>query len=296
MPRDVELNGIRHEGTLCRMIQKTTHRLDPGCKPLTKVYYVQYQYFPFYIASLGILYYMPYILFRVINSDIISLRGNLKPPLVNNLTAAKIVDRYFTYTGNGGVLILRVRVLATIGIRLSYMLVNIGGFMFTDHLLNEEYTDYGVNWINWAQMNNTMAFDYSGMRGFPKPGNKLLPSMGFCDISEGSKDNIQAVTNQHRFICEISTHILYQYVMIVLWFLFVIGIVISAIGFLQSIGANCLMSVKSVLSHRRETGKANFYRACRKLTLREIEYMKLLRSKNLLLYKEILKSLQGEHV
>ena len=46
-----------------------------GCIPLKRMYFSQYQFMPFYIASLAVFYYLPYVLFRLANSDLISLKG-----------------------------------------------------------------------------------------------------------------------------------------------------------------------------------------------------------------------------
>ena len=48
------------------------------CKPMTRKYFLQYQWMPFYVAALSILYYLPYIAYMLCNSDIISLKGTLK--------------------------------------------------------------------------------------------------------------------------------------------------------------------------------------------------------------------------
>lgn len=70
------------------------------------------------------------------------------------------------------------------------------------------------------------------MRHLPKPGNALLPTFGFCEVHESAKDIKTAVINEYRFVCEISQHVLYQYVLILLWFAMIFGIVVSVIGLL----------------------------------------------------------------
>ena len=117
---------------------------------------------------------------------------------------------------------LRLRVLGTACVKLIYVIVNLCGFAMTDAILDNRYRNYGIEWMRWSQFNNTFAYDYSGWRNSPKPGNYLLPSMGFCEIDEGSLDKRSSMFNHYRIVCEISTHILYQYVLVVLWFLFII--------------------------------------------------------------------------
>ena len=164
--------------------------------------------------------------------------------------------------------------------------------MSTDHILDHRYLNYGVQWLRWSRLNNTFAFDYSGWREYPKPGNFLLPSMGFCDLDEGSLDKRTTLFNQYRIVCEISTHILYQYVLVVLWFLFIASISISTLGFLLSVVSNISLALHCVILRRKE--KFPLYRACEHMTVREIEYMTFIREKNLALYKDILYQMENE--
>lgn len=39
-----------------------------------------------------------------------------------------------------------------------------------DNVLNGEYKNYGIKWIEWTQLQNTIQYDYLGTRAFPKPG------------------------------------------------------------------------------------------------------------------------------
>ena len=46
--------------------------------------------------------------------------------------------------------------------------------MGINNLLNNEFIKYGSTWIKWSQLDNSMAYDYMGMRDFPKPGNMFF--------------------------------------------------------------------------------------------------------------------------
>ena len=92
IPEDIDNTGLHvSSGAPC---QVGLH--NPGCEPLTKTFYLQYQWFPFYIASIGFLYYLPYILFRCVNADLISLKGNLK----SDVDADVVVKNYFNHVIN----------------------------------------------------------------------------------------------------------------------------------------------------------------------------------------------------
>ena len=77
IPKYLQKDGFRNGTTdFCSTFGKD-HLRVPSCIPLKKQYFNQYQWMPFYVASLAILFYMPYIIFRVVNTDMISLRYNM---------------------------------------------------------------------------------------------------------------------------------------------------------------------------------------------------------------------------
>ena len=91
--------------------------------------------------------------------------------------------------------------------------------------------------------------------------------------------------NKNKFICEISPNILYQYVLIVLWFLMVLSLIISVTGvilfcFGQLITRACFIR-----------GSDSSSRVGKVLTMRECEYLTYIRRKNLLLYGELVRYL-----
>ena len=61
-----------------------------------------------------------------------------------------------------------------------------------------------MDWINWSRLDNSIAFDYMGERHFPKPGHKLLPPFGYCELYESARDERVLRVNQHKFLCELT--------------------------------------------------------------------------------------------
>ena len=66
---------------------------NPHCKEMSKTFYLQYQWMPFLVASLALMQYFPYFVFRIVNTDMISLRQTLK----GDLNVDSIVRNYFNY-------------------------------------------------------------------------------------------------------------------------------------------------------------------------------------------------------
>ena len=131
---------------------------------MTKTFYLQFQWMPFFIASLALMHYFPYLLFRIVNTDIISLKGNLK----GEVDTEAIVKNYFNYKINS-ISKMRIRICLNIMIKCMYIVVCILGFWLLDSLLNGNYFNYGPNWIKWTKYNNSMSHDIT-VRNHPKPG------------------------------------------------------------------------------------------------------------------------------
>ena len=168
IPYKIQLDGIDFGGQLCDTTERIKYRT---CVKMTRVYYLQYQWMPFYIGALGVLYYLPYILFRVVNEDLISLKNVLKS--VSN-DADHIVRNYFNYKVNS-IGKLRIRVVMNLLIKCLYIVVNLFGFYFTNYLLHGNYKTYGVDYLNWAQTeNNQHRHIPVAKRQMAKPGKKTV--------------------------------------------------------------------------------------------------------------------------
>lgn len=192
------------------------------CIPFTKVFYTQYQYFPYYIACLAALYYLPYIMFQLSNHDLVNLKNSVSEPDVNSMDNVKrFIDNYFDYANNGGVVILRVKVLFNLAIKMAYVVVNVGSFLLTDHLLNGDFRTYGFNRVQWFLSKTTLHGARNGYRSHP--GNILLPTIGICEVPYSFKSKITTQENNLVLMCEMSGHVLYQYVLLVLWIFFLAG-------------------------------------------------------------------------
>ena len=280
LPNALEENGVRFDGSLCKVGE------DENCTPLEKTFYLQYQWFPFYVAAIGFLFYLPYIFFRYINTDLISLKGTIKAVEVD---IGSVVKNYFNYQINPP-LRMRLRTIANIGVKICYLLVNIIAFVVTDSLLNGDFRSYGSEWIAWSKGSNEWAYDYTKSRHRIKPGEILLPTFGICDVLEIGKDVKIELLNKHTFVCEISQNVLYQYVLILLWFLYVLGMVISSVGLIMQV-VDHLITMACFLSQGSQAKKV--YQS---LTLRECEYLEYVRKKNMPVYGKLIRKLKEERL
>ena len=278
IPNALADDGLRPDGTFCEV------GAEKNCTRMEKTFYLQYQWFPFYVAGTGFLFYLPYILFRYINTDLISLKGTI--------TAAKvdidsIVKNYFNYQINAP-LCMRSRIIANIGVKICYLAVDLVVFVATDSLLNGDFRHYGSEWIAWSRVSNERAYDYTRSRQLFKPGEKLLPTFGICDVLNLGKDVKHELLNKHRFVCEIPQNVLYQYVLIVLWILLIVSIVVSSTGLIMQIVSH-LITTTCFLSQGSQVKK--IYQS---LTLRECEYLEYVRKKNISVYGKLIRKLKEE--
>ena len=171
-------------------------------------------------------------------------------------------------------------------VKWIYLGVNLGVFYLTDHLLSNKFVKYGRQWIRWSVLSNQEAFHYkTGVS--VKPGNRLLPTFGFCEIFEASVSETFVYKNKSRFICEISLNVMYQYIFLILWFFMLAGIVISSCGVVQNL-ANHLITFLYILRNDPEGGGKPFLR---NLSFRECEYLSVIRRRDNQLYREMLELL-----
>ena len=120
---------------------------------------------PFFIGTLATIFYVPYLLYRNVNSDLVLLQDEIKrkDPAVD-----KIAKHFFKKGMSCCDSLLPI--LFNFVIKILYVASNVVSFISCDYVLNGGFSMYGKKWIQWTQLNNTMAYDYMGMRDFPKPG------------------------------------------------------------------------------------------------------------------------------
>ena len=278
IPKDLNHDGVDDKNKLCAVYDRYED-LNPHCRPFNKLYFLQYQWYPFYVGSLGLLHFMPYILFRMTSSDVISLRNSIK----DGITSQEIIYTFFNDQINPKT-VMRVRMVFSFLVKLAYIGVNLLAFYFMDASLNGNFIMYGIQWLRWSKLNNTAANDMY-LREFPKPGNHLLSPMGICELHEGSRDIRSSIVNKHKFVCEISPNVLYQYVLIVLWWMMLFAIIVSSAGLIASLFRHCRLWVTFIFEGKETL---SVYRS---LTLRECTYLEYIRSKEMPLFAEVVKLL-----
>lgn len=275
IPRDINNDGMMN-GEVCSTTD-TSHRKVENCIAMEKTFYLQYQYMTFLLLGLVLLYYSPYALFRWNNDDKKSL-GDL---IESGITADDIVGSFF----NNHVISqgkMRVKIVLNLVVKVLYIVASVAAFVITDGVWLGEFASFGNEWISWAKLPNALSYDYMGKRVFAKAGDVVFPTFGLCEVHESAQDIKHVITNKHRFVCEISQHVLYQYVFITIWFAMIASILVSSIG----------LTIQ-ILSHAKKmlTTAGRGRKMGRKLSLRHHEYLDLLERKNMPLYSEVLRKL-----
>jgi len=280
LPRDINQDGMFPNGEVCATTD-SSHRAVPNCKPMEKTFFLQYQYMTFFMLAMAVVYYAPYAVFRKNNEDMVSLKNSVKEG-----KSDAIVNAYFNAKVNAKGK-MRLRIMGELVVKVMYVVSSVFAFLVTDGVLNGRFKSYGITWTDWSKLKNSIAYDYMGQRHSAKPGNALLPSFGFCEVHEAAQDIKHVVTNKHKFVCEISQHILYQYAFIITWFAMVFAIVISIIGLLALV-MDHVMTATCFLK-----GGEHARKMYGKLSLRECQYLEFIRKKNMPLYGEVIQKLRA---
>jgi len=98
------------------------------------------------------------------------------------------------------------------------------------------------------------------------------------------------IVYRHKVLCEISQNIRYQYIFIILWFFFVLGVLVAILGLFQ---AFCVIakSMYWIFNPKQIGNKSLSDRVHSQLTLREMEYLDKIRLMDMTMYGEILREL-----
>ena len=109
-------------------------------------------------------------------------------------------------------------------VKLLYIFIHFISFSLIDKSLNGRFRLFGMDWLYWKPDEGERII---------KLGEVLFPIFGLCDVIEGGLDKRWSTVNIHRLICEYSHHVLYHYVLLILWFLIIIGFVLSVASLLH---------------------------------------------------------------
>lgn len=115
---------------------------------MEKTFYLQYQWFPFGVAALGILYYLPYLLYCVINSDILNIKDLIKNKKTDEVDYDEIMKKFFTRKNNSHSM-LTSRVLLNVVVKVFYVIANVVAMILIDMSLNGQFLPFGGNWSTW---------------------------------------------------------------------------------------------------------------------------------------------------
>jgi len=283
IPTDILYDGINKYGVLCES-NSQSGKANSNCDPLEKTFFLQYQWFPIIIAAIGYIYYLPYLLFRLVNKDMQDLKDTIKGKAVDDVNYDAICNKFFTREDTS-VTTLHVRVMLNVVVKVLYVVANVLGMIFVDSALNNEFMEYGSGWSTWLGLSNEKMHDYTDPT-VNKPGHQLLPGFGLCQVLTSAKDLKNTVINTHTYICELSQHVLYQYILIVLWYMFIFGIVVSILGLAKHV----FSKIFSICNYDGENEEVK--RIYSRLTTREKEYLDFVRRKNMPVYGGILRKLR----
>jgi len=288
IPKSLTTDGKYTNGKLCGMKDRA-RQANEKCDPMEKTFYLQYQWFPLFVACLAFLYYCPYILFRNVNSDLISLKKEVSEGTNDPSVVEKLMKTFFSEEGSNRVN-TAMNMALNLLVKIAYIGTNVLAFNVTNLAFNGDFKNYGSKWMKWSRIKNEDAHAYARYRDYPKPSEILVPTFGMCEVTQISNDVKVNYFNTHRFVCEVSQHVLYQYTLVILWCAFVVGFVVSSLGLVQKIVDHII----TITCFLRQGGEA--WKVYRTLTLRECEYLEFVRRKDLVLYHELVQQIKWQRV
>ena len=120
---------------------------------------------PFLLGVIALMYFLPYLIHKIVNDDIVRLNREIEK---KSPSAQTIYERYFKNhkrnTAN------RYRQYSILFVKVLYVVVNVGAFLLLNNILNGLFVGFGSKWFKWVRLDNTERFDYMGDSKHPKPG------------------------------------------------------------------------------------------------------------------------------
>ena len=148
VPADMNHNGTTADDETCIASDGSSKR----CIPMTKVFYLQFQWFPFFLATLALFFYLPYLLFRYVNNDLISLKNAIKP---QEPVFEEVIRIYFNRKVNT-LARQHSKIALNVAVKFGYILANVFAFTLTDSLLYGEFQNFGLRWFEWIKLKNSI--------------------------------------------------------------------------------------------------------------------------------------------
>jgi len=165
-------------------------------------------------------------------------------------------------------------------VKVLYFINSILAFTFLDWLTDFRFRNYGPDWIRWAQDNNPNKRNFK-LRTSPAPGNRFMPTFAMCDLDDVTLDSTGNYGNSVTVVCEISSHILYQYSFVIFWLILIYAMVSSFLGLLVFAAQHLYL----IHTMQKSSETKIFYRH---MTVRGFEYLDFIRGRDLAMYKKVL--------
>lgn len=197
-------------------------------------------------------------------------------------TVKQLVNSYFNHKINS-IKRNRFRTFVNYIVKIMYIINSLLAFYFLNWLTYDRFEQYGPSWIEFAQNSSRAKHDFK-RRDSPSPGNRFFPTFAMCDLDDIRYDTIRQSGISVKVVCEISSHILYQYFFIVFWIITIIAICSSFLGLIIHIAKHVYLLRKM----KRIIDTKIFYRY---MTLRGFEYLDFIRSRDLSMYFQVLELL-----
>ena len=115
---------------------------------MEKTFFLQYQWFPIGVAALAFLYYLPYLLFCIVNADIIALKDMIKKKKTDEIKYDSLIAKYFT-PNRKTASFANARILLNVVVKILYVVANVVSMIVIDLSLNGEFIGYGADWAKW---------------------------------------------------------------------------------------------------------------------------------------------------
>lgn len=286
IPDDLTYDGVSINGELCSMKKKYN---DPKsmCKPMKKIYFRYHIFLPWFIMCLAPISFLPYILYKFVAKELVSLRREIKcedekavkgKPVRANFTETLYEEYFITEKDNKRDLLL---IAGMFTVKIAYILCDLTEFIILHYTFDKKFIPYGHKWVQWTRLPHDKAYDLT-YEHMLIPGEELIPSHGLCEFPQISRGGIHSMSDEYnKLACELSPHVVYQYGMLIIWFSIIIGICIGVIDVVLYV-----VHIASI-ARKKKGGSRKFSLMHQILSIREILLLDAAKKESLDMFKKL---------
>lgn len=263
IPDDLDDVAARTDtkGTSCDVSKNS------NCELLIKRKFTTYIWVPFIMTAFVLAVSLPYYISKLTSAEAIRFAKDLATTS-GDKGAESLYEEYFAKKSHTYKYVLHKLP------PLFFLITDVFIMATLSKLLDTNFWEYGNLWLSYDDYENR---NLKGAALYPMIPDDVFPQFGLCSIHSKHNTKIRSTTDNITFVCEVSPHVFYRYSFVFIWLALVVGVVCCSIQIVYNIMSAIAMYLMQTRSVRHKVN----------LTMMQCEFLAIIKSSDLLLYKRV---------